>query len=357
MHSRTEELELHRWTCRRALHWHGNRTAGDLLAELPTDLEIDRYGAGGAVEALEHELGAVLGKPAAVFMPSGTMAQQIALRIHADRRGVRSIAFHPTCHLELHEDKAYQRLHQLVGVAIGDARALLTAADLQAVQERLAAVLFELPQREIGGRLPAWADLEEQVALVRRRGAAVHLDGARLWECTPYYRRSPAEISAPFDTVYVSLYKGLGALAGACLAGEPEVIAEARAWRKRQGGTLFGLWPNAASGLACLRRRLPLMPRYFEHAGAIAEALRGVPGVEVVPDPPQTPMMHLHLRVGEEAFLAAACRIAAEQGVFTWSRSSPGDSPGLRVVELAVGDATLEFAPHQVAAILRQLVS
>jgi threonine aldolase len=357
MQSPIEELEQYRWKCSRALHWHGNRRARDLLAELPTELEIDRYGAGGVVEALEKEIRTVLGKPAAVFMPSGTMAQQIALRIHADRRGVRAFAFHPTAHVELHEDKAYQRLHGLVGVAIGDARALITLGDLQAVHERLAAVLFELPQREIGGRLPAWADLEEQVAFVRGQGAAAHLDGARLWECTPYYGRSPAEISAPFDTVYVSLYKGLGGLAGACLAGEPEVIAEARAWRKRQGGTLFGLWPNAASGLAALRKRLPLMPRYFEHARAIAAALRGVPNVEVVPDPPQAPMMHLHLRVGETAFLAAARRIAEEQGIFTWPRTSPGDTPTIRVVELAVGDATLEFAPEEVAAVLRQLVS
>jgi threonine aldolase len=57
----------------------------------------------------------LLGKPAVVFMPSGTMAQQIALRVHADRSGAASVAFHPTCHLELHEDKAYQRLHGLVG--------------------------------------------------------------------------------------------------------------------------------------------------------------------------------------------------------------------------------------------------
>jgi hypothetical protein len=99
------------------------------------------------------------------------------------------------------------------------------------------------------------------------------------------------------------------------------------------------------------------MPRYFEHACAIADELRGVPNVEVVPDPPQTPMMHLHLRVGEQAFLAAARRIAEEQGIFTWPRTSPGDAPTMRVVELAVGDATLEFAPEEVAAILRQLVS
>lgn len=351
------DLEPYRWTCERSLDWHGNRKAAEFLADIPADLEPDRYGFGGAVAVLEDEVRNVLGKPAAVFMPSGTMAQQIALRIHADKRGLRSVALHPTSHLELHEEKAYERLHGLLGVTIGNARELITIKDLRRVRERLAAVLFELPQREIGGRLPPWTDLEEQVAFVRAQGAAVHLDGARLWECTPYYGRSPAGICALFDTVYVSFYKGLGGLAGCCLAGEEDVIGEARVWRRRHGGTLFGLWPNAASGLAALRKRLPLMPKYFEHAVAIAEKIRGIRNVEVVPDPPQTPMMHLHLRVDEKAFLAAARRIAEEQSLFTWARTSPGATPSIRVVELTAGDATLEHAPEEVARIVEQLVS
>jgi threonine aldolase len=350
-------LERFRRTCERALTGHGNRTAADLLAEIPPDAGVDRYGEGGAVEELETEMRAVLGKPAAVFMPGGTMAQQIALRIHADRRGVRTVAFHPTCHLELHEEKGYQYLHDLVGLTIGDPRELITIDDLRGVRERLAAVLIELPQREIGGRLPPWADLEEQVAYVRAQGAAVHLDGARIWECTPHYGRSPAEIAALFDTVYVSLYKGLGGLAGCCLAGEEDVIAVARTWRRRHGGTLVGMWPNAATGLAGLRKRLPLMPAYVEHARAIADELRGRPNVEVVPDPPQTPMMHLHLRVGEKAFLDAARRIAEEQSLFTWAGSVATDTPSIRAVELTVGDATLGFTPAEVARVVEQLVS
>ena len=323
---------------------------------IPGDAVIDRYGDGGAVEAIEAEVRKVLGKPAAVFMPSGTMAQQVALRIHADRRSVRTVAFHPTCHLEIHEDKAYQRLHGLVGVLVGNARALMTLEDLRGVREPLAAVLFELPQREIGGRLPPWDTLVEQVAFVRESGAAAHLDGARLWESTPFYGKSPAEVAALFDSVYVSFYKGLGGLAGACLAGPEDVISEARAWRKRHGGTLFGLWPNAAAALAGLRQRLPLMPRYVAHAQAIASHLQGIPGIDVVPNPPQTPMMHLHLRVEEQALRAAACRIARDRGVYTFPRSTPGHVPEGRVVEFTVGDATLAFEPAEAAGILRELL-
>jgi len=352
-----EQMKQYRWTCKRALNAHGNKSAAELLDEIPRDLGVDRYGTGGAVAALEEEICTVLGKPAAVFMPSGTMAQQIALRIHADRRGVRACAFHPTCHLDLYEENAYWRLHDLEKVTVGDARRLLTLADLQGVHEPLAAVLFELPQREIGGVLPPWSDLEEQVAYVRAQGAAVHLDGARLWECTPYYDRSPAVIAALFDTVYVSFYKGLGGLAGCCLAGEAEVIAEARLWRKRHGGTLFGLWPNAASGLAALRRRLPLMPPYVQRAQEIADRLRGLPNVEIVPHPPQTPMMHLHLRVEEAAFLRTAVQIAEHEGIFTWAGTAPGLTPSTRVIEFTVGDATLDFTADEAAGLIERLVA
>ena len=355
--ARAHDLEHYRASCTRFLLGHGNRSAADLLAAIPTDLGLDRYGAGGAVEALEAEVCKVLGKPGAAFMPSGTMAQQVALRIHADRRGARVVAFHPTCHLELHEDKAYQRLHGLVGVTVGNARTLITIEHLRAIKEPLAAVLFELPQREIGGQLPPWKELREQIEHVRGRGAGVHLDGARLWESAPFYGRTPAQVAALFDTVYVSFYKGLGGLAGACLAGDADVIDEARLWRKRHGGTLYGMWPNAAAALAGLRQRLPLMPRYVEHAQAIAKKLRGAPGVEIMPDPPQTNMMHLHLRVSEAAFARNACRVAREHGVYTWPRSMPGPTPAVRVVELTVGDATLGFKPQEAADIIAQLAT
>lgn len=85
----------------------------------------------------------------------------------------------------------------------------MTLADLTAISEPLAAVVSELPQRDIGGLLPQWDDLVAQTNAMRERGAAIHLDGARLWEAQTHYRQPFADIVALFDTAYVSLYKGL----------------------------------------------------------------------------------------------------------------------------------------------------
>ena len=105
------------------------------------------------------------------------------------------------------------------------------------------------------------------------------MDGARLWECGPFYGRPLSEIAALFDTVYVSFYKGLGGVAGGMLLGDEDVIAEAREWRHRHGGTLFNLWPYAAAALAGLRLRLPRMAANVAHARAIAAALDEIDGV------------------------------------------------------------------------------
>src|SRR5262249_58225061 len=104
--------------------------------------------------------------------------------------------------------------------------------------EPLGALLLELPQRDLGGQLPVWRDLRAQATWAGANGVSMHLDGSRLWQCGPFYRRPLREIAALFDTVYVSLYKDLGALGGCVLAGAKDVIAEARVWRVRHGGRL-----------------------------------------------------------------------------------------------------------------------
>ena len=354
--SLAEEVAL-RGRCTVFLAGHGPVTAAGMLAGIPAGTVTDRYGDGGVVAELEAEIAGLLGKPAAAFWPSGTMAQQSVLRVHADRRQRRTVVFHPMCHLDRHEGQAYQRLHGLTGRPAGDPTRLVTIEDLTAIGEPPAALLVELPQRDLGGQQPAWEDLQAQVGWARDRGAAAHLDGARLWESAAGYGRPPAEIAALFDTVYVSFYKGIGALPGCCLAGPADIIAEAREWRRRMGGTLFGLWPNAASARSCLRRRLPLMPAYLRHARAIAAALAGVAGVRVVPDPPQVPMMHLLLDTTHDGYTAAARRLAEEQRIWVWPQAMTTADPRVQKVELSVGDATCALPPDQVRDVITALIT
>lgn len=355
------DVDAVRDACTRFLAWHGRPRPKETLSALanatPAELSADHYGKGGVLEELEAEVAGLLGKPAAVFMPSGTMAQQIALRIWADRKGVRTVAFHPTCHLEMHEEKAYEYLHGLHGKLVGDRNELITLEDLEQVREPLAALVLELPQRELGGRLPEWDDLVAQTAWARRSGTALHLDGARLWETAPYYSRPYAEIADLFDTVYVSFYKGLGGIAGCALAGPEDVIAESRVWQRRHGGSLFHLYPYALSARAGLHGRLGRMGDYYAKAREIADALRGHPDLEVVPDPPQVPMMHLRLRTSETALREAALDLAEETGIWTFAESVSSESPSWRRVELTVGDATMGFSPAEVRRLFDRLLA
>jgi threonine aldolase len=340
--------------------WHGAPPMRDRLAELAeasaVDERPDTYGGGERIERLESRIAGMLGKPAAVFMPSGTMAQQIALRIWCERRRCRTVAFHPTCHLEIHEQMGYSVLHGLRSRLVGDPNGLITLADLEAIHEPLAALLLELPQREIGGRLPEWDDLVAQTSWAREHGIALHMDGARLWQTGPFYGRDHAEIAALFDSVYISFYKDLGALAGAALAGDGELIAEARVWQRRHGGNLVTSHPFVVSAELSLER-LGHIPRYVEHAGAVAAALSAVDGVEIVPDPPQTPMFHVLLRGDRDRLADAALAIAEQHGVFLFGDLRSTTSPSVHRHEVTVGEATLALEPGELAALYAEIVA
>jgi threonine aldolase len=327
------------------------------LAEAtPADWQADSYGEGRLIEGFEREVADQLGKPAAVFMPSGTMAQQIALRIWSERRGTSSVAFHPKCHLEIHEQKGYQKLHGLHGVLVGNPNRLLTLDDLQRVADPLAAVLLELPQREIGGALPTWEELTALTGWVRRQGIPLHMDGARLWECGPYYGRSYAEIAALFDSVYVSFYKGLGGISGAVLAGPEELIREARIWLRRHGGNLYRLWPYVLAARQGFQQKLPRMAAYHAKAVEIAAALVAIPGIEVTPNPPHTNMMHVFLKGDPDRLLATRDRIARERKIFLFNRLAPTQIPDYSLAELTIVDGGLEFEPTEVQALFEDLL-
>ena len=347
--------------CERVLPGHGFFRLRDELAwlveEAGADEEADRYGEGALIEDFEREGAGLLGKEAAVFMPSGTMAQQIALRIWAERRGRATVAFHPTCHLELHEQKGYQALHGLRAALVGEAHRVVTLADLRALGEPVAALLLELPLREIGGQLPEWDDLCAQAAWARERGVALHMDGARLWEAAPYYDRPYAEVAALFDSVYVSFYKGVGGIAGAVLAGPGDFIAEARVWQRRHGGNLIRLYPYVLAARKGLRERLGRFPAYHARALGVARALASVPGVRMKPNPPQTHMMHVYLRGDRERLLAGALDVARTERVALFGGLRPTDVPDTWFFELAIGDAAAQLSDDEIARFFSRILA
>jgi threonine aldolase len=347
--------------CTRFLVGHGRATPHAVftqLAELTApELRPDMYGSGELITSFEKRVADLLGKEAAVFMPSGTMAQQIALRIWSDRRGSKHVAFHPTCHLEIHEQKAYELLHGLHGVLVGSPYQFMTLDDLKHVKDPLAALLLELPQREIGGQLPTWDELVAITSWARERDIALHMDGARLWECQPFYQRSYADIAALFDTVYVSFYKILGGIAGAMLLGPQDIIDEARIWQRRHGGNLVQMYPFVLSARHGLDTRLDRIPQYCAKARDIAEILTSLPQIEIMPDPPQTNMLHLFICGDRDRLEEAAAQIAREQKIWLFRSFAPSQIPGYCKVEFTVGDATLEFEREEIRGLFTGLLT
>lgn len=338
---------------------HGDRTPTAWLEELSrasTEPELDRYGTGGEVAALELEVAALLGTEAAVFMPSGVMAQQAALRSWAERSPTDAVAVHGLSHLVIHERNALAQLHRLRLAHLTDEPRPATVTDLDDLAGPLAAVSIELPLRDAGYLLPSWEELVAFTDRAHERGVPVHLDGARLWESQPFYDRPHAEIAGLFDSVYVSFYKGLGGLAGAALAGPPDLVASARAWQSRHGGTLFSLLPYAVGARAGLRRHLPRMGAYHQHAQELAAALHGLDGVRVYPDPPHTNAFRFFAERPIPLLDEAGLRVMETEQTALTSWWRPAEVPGWALTELTVGEATLEWAVVDQVAALHDLI-
>lgn len=318
---------------------------------------LDVYGHGESVERLEARVAELLGKQAAVLFPSGTMAQQIALRIWCGLRGCSTVAFHPRCHLDVHEERGYEHLHGLHARPVGHRDRLLTRTQLEKVTEPVGALLLELPQRDLGGQLPAWRELRAQAAWARANDVALHLDDARLWQCGPFYRRPLREIAGLFDTVYVSLYKDLNALGGCVLAGPEDVIAEARVWRVRHGGRLSTFEPMALSAERGLDEVLPRMPSFVRKAREIGTALARLDGVTVVPDPPQVAMLHVAVRGEPERLNDALLEIAKKHRTLIAGGFEPTPLPNVQRTELSIGEPSLEVPTAEIPELYAELVS
>ncbi|MFI9328211.1 threonine aldolase family protein [Kitasatospora sp. NPDC052868] len=313
----------------------------------------DMYG-DGVVRTLEHRVAGLLGTEDAAFFPTGTMAQQVALRIHAEAAGLRTVATHPLGHTELFERQALTVLGGLRSVWPTTAPRIPTVAELRAFDEPYAALLLELPLREAGFVLPQWAELAAVAAVVREEhGAALHLDGARIWESTFHLGRPLPEITELADSVYVSFYKTLGGISGAALAGPAPFVRAAKAWRHRYGGQLFQQWPAALAALAGLDRELPRLEARVAHArtvaAALAEAFAAVPAARVYPDPPHTHQFQLWLPYPAARLEEAGLLLAERSGTALFGGWREPRLPGLAMTEVTVAAEALEWTAKDIA--------
>ncbi|HEY2790881.1 MAG TPA: beta-eliminating lyase-related protein [Micromonosporaceae bacterium] len=329
-----------------------------LLSGTAVDLDQrpDIYG-GGLVAELETRVAGLLGKPAAAFFPTGTMAQQVALRIWSEKTANPTVALHPLHHPEVHERKAYSTLSGLRAVWPTTARRSATADEIRAMPEPFSVLSVELPLRDAGFILPTWDELVDGCAAVRERGAAVHFDGARLWESTVHFGQDLPTIAALADSVYVSFYKSLGALAGAVLAGDEEFVQVAKVWRHRYGGQMFSQWPTILTALDGLDRELPRLPDYVAHARLVADALAGLPGATVVPHPPHTHQFQLWLPFPAETLNRVVVEMAEQEHVVFaagWHEQPPG---GVSISEITVAEPALAWTADDVLAVGKDFVA
>ena len=327
------------------------------------DSPPDTYG-DGIVADLEKRVAELLGKEDAAFFPTGTMAQQVVLRCWSERTGNDRVALHPLSHPEVFEADAFRKVSGLRPVRATGAPCHPTAEEIRGLKEDFGALMLELPLRDAGYLLPTWDELVDVTRAARERGAVVHFDGARLWECTPHFGRPLDEIAALADTVYVSFYKSLDGMSGAAVAGPAALIEEARIWRHRYGGRVFQQFPAALAALIGLDRELPRLPEYVAQAGMVAAAMAdgfraaGVGWSKVLPEHPHTLQFQAWLPFPAEALVAAAAQQAEETGVAVFQMPwwEPGIPPGISLTEVTVGAASLDWTPDEVREAVQDFV-
>ncbi|GEC91687.1 threonine aldolase family protein [Brevibacillus brevis] len=308
-----------------------------VLSRVDGNVEGDMYGTGELIEDFQRKMAEYLGKESAVFFPSGTMAQQIALRIWCDEKGIKKVAYHPLCHLEIHEEDGLKELHQIEAVLLADKDSVIELDDVLGMDDDIACLLLELPQREIGGQLPAYEDLEAISRYCREKGIRLHLDGARLLEILPYYQKSADEVCALFDSVYVSFYKGIGGIAGAILAGDEDFTKQSKVWKRRHGGDLISLYPYIVTAEYHFEQRKHKFSQYYEHAKELAEFYNQCQGISTRPVVPVSNMFHVHADLPKEELERIMLSLSEETGIgFTHYVRQDGESSSS--YEVSIGD-------------------
>ncbi|HTN50172.1 MAG TPA: GntG family PLP-dependent aldolase [Burkholderiaceae bacterium] len=313
----------------------------------------DQYGEDPTTNRLQEVVADLLGKDAALWLPSGTMANQVALR--ALTRPGDDVVVSRECHAVWHETGGSAANSGVQFTEIG-ARGVFAAEDLRAVCKPRGHAIYppttlveiENTHNRSGGIVFPQAEAQRICSAARELGVATFLDGARLWNTSAATGTSLGELAAPFDLVAVALSKGLGAPGGSLLAGSRELIGKATRYRRMFGGAMRQTGIYAAAGLYAIEHHRSRLAEDHANARRIAERLAENARVDIDLASVQTNIIVFRLREGAPD-AATVVERARERGVLLF----PFGARTLRAVtHLDVGAAQCERA----AQILVELI-
>jgi len=256
----------------------------------------DVFGDDPTVNALQERVAALLGKEAALFMPTGTQSNLAGLMAHCQRgdeyivgQGAHTYRYEGGGAAVLGSIQPQPLPNQADGtIRLEDIEAAIKPDDAHFARTRLLAL-----ENTWGGQILPPAYVEAATVLARRHGLATHLDGARLFNAAVGSDTAPVELARHFDSVSVCFSKGLGAPAGSALVGSKELIARAHRIRKMLGGGMRQVGLLAAAVNHALDHHVERLAEDHAHARALAEGLQGLPGVTV--HAPQTNIVFVDL--------------------------------------------------------------
>jgi len=325
-----------------------------VMAQAPVGDDV--FGEDPSVNALQEYVAALLGKEAALFVPSGVMGNQIALAVHC--RPGDEVIVEAASHIFTYETAAPALIARVQLFCIPSATGQMPVEAIAGAIRppeyyfpRTALVCLENTHNRHGGTILSLDYIGRVAELVRRYGIALHCDGARLWNACVATGISPQQYAAPFDSVMVSFSKGLGAPVGSALVGSADFIAAARKWRKILGGGMRQAGILAAAALYALQHHMERLHQDHEHARLFAHILAESAMVEIELERVQTNIVIFRYpsHVPFAAF-AEACR---REGVLL-SQGMPGYARA--VFHLHVGRREAVEAAHAVIRAVRSLL-
>lgn len=332
----------------------------DAMRQAMAQAEVgdDVYGGDPTVGVLEQRVAELLGKEAAVYVPSGTMSNQVAMRTHTEPGSL--VLMDSGSHMVLNEGGGAAAFSGLTVRPVRSTRGIYDAAAVDDAIEvphafnpthltpPAAMLCVENTHNVGGGTVWSLESIHEVADAGRRHGLALHMDGARLWHATAASGVSEAEYAAPFDTVSVCFSKGLGAPVGSALVGSAKLIERARRFKQQFGGGLRQAGIIAAGAIYALEHHRARVMEDQENARVLADALASLDGIELDPSHVETNIVRFQVTSMTGGAFVDACY---ERGVFML----PGGTHGVRAVtHMDVGRPEIDKALEVIRSVLEE---